>query len=554
MFTSFGKAELQILVEHSFPSLIERLDHLLPLLPTEGRNFDLGNKRVLAELASSFLESDFLKHKDSCRQVLLRLPQAKLNLVASALGIAVGTSSFEITVKGVLKCPWLAIAEALREHAGLPGRFADAPKQPQAHVESVPVPSANKPVMVTEPFKTLLDYQFEVFLDSQKLLSIPRNRLILQMPTGSGKTRTAMELINTSIDECSHADPIVIWIAHSSELCDQAIDCYLATRQHVGRRETSLFRFWGSAPPNLLPDGPVFVVTTYQKMCALQRDPATLHILRKRAILVVTDEAHIAVAPQFGEAVLSVLGDRARLVGLTATPVRRDDAGTQLLRERFLDQLVSIAESDDGNAFEELQKRNILARPLFQFLQSPSTFQLTPSQLKILEDELDFPEGFLRKIGMDDLRNALILKTIHEHAKDGRSIIVFGCSVEHSRFLASTLLFLGIKAAHLDGTSDRGVRVSVVEGFRSGRIKVLCNFGLLTTGFDAPNTDEVFITRPTASPILYAQMVGRGLRGPRLGGKAICHVTDVLDNFTSHGNLLSLYQRFKEEWIPTQQD
>jgi len=59
---------------------------------------------------------------------------------------------------------------------------------------------------------------------------------------------------------------------------------------------------------------------------------------------------------------------------------------------------------------------------------------------------------------------------------------------------------------------------------------VLCNYGVLTTGFDAPSVRCVVVARPTASPILYEQMVGRGMRGPEFGGTKQCLVIDVDDN------------------------
>jgi superfamily II DNA or RNA helicase len=57
----------------------------------------------------------------------------------------------------------------------------------------------------------------------------------------------------------------------------------------------------------------------------------------------------------------------------------------------------------------------------------------------------------------------------------------------------------------------------------------LCNFGVLTTGFDAPKTSAVIIARPTTSIVLYSQMIGRALRGVRVGGTAKAIVSTVVD-------------------------
>ena len=88
----------------------------------------------------------------------------------------------------------------------------------------------------------------------------------------------------------------------------------------------------------------------------------------------------------------------------------------------------------------------------------------------------------------------------------------------------------------------------MIERFRDGGLRFLCNVGVLTTGFDAPRADVVCMTRPTASAVLYEQMVGRGLRGPRNGGTARCLVLDVQDDgmpegILSYGRVLDLWDR-----------
>ena len=62
------------------------------------------------------------------------------------------------------------------------------------------------------------------------------------------------------------------------------------------------------------------------------------------------------------------------------------------------------------------------------------------------------------------------------------------------------------------------------------KINVIFNYGVLSTGFDAPNTNTVMIVRPTASPIMYSQMLGRGLRGPEVNGNEECWLIDLKDN------------------------
>ena len=59
---------------------------------------------------------------------------------------------------------------------------------------------------------------------------------------------------------------------------------------------------------------------------------------------------------------------------------------------------------------------------------------------------------------------------------------------------------------------------------------ILCNYGILTTGFDAPQTSAIVIARPTKSYVLYAQMVGRGIRGIKAGGNKTCEISTVIDS------------------------
>ena len=72
---------------------------------------------------------------------------------------------------------------------------------------------------------------------------------------------------------------------------------------------------------------------------------------------------------------------------------------------------------------------------------------------------------------------------------------------------------------------------------------------MLTTGFDAPNTDAVMITRPTNSPVLYSQMIGRGLRGPLIGGTEFCKMIDVRDNIGEFGDADTVYEIFEDYWV-----
>jgi superfamily II DNA or RNA helicase len=124
--------------------------------------------------------------------------------------------------------------------------------------------------------------------------------------------------------------------------------------------------------------------------------------------------------------------------------------------------------------------------------------------------------------------------------------LFFGCSVEHARAIAVLLNRRGRSAATVIAETRSATRRFTIEEFRAGRISVLCNYGVLTTGFDAPRVGAVVIARPTASPILYEQMIGRGMRGPRFGGTSECLVIDVEDNIRFGGQMA--YTRYERYW------
>ena len=87
-----------------------------------------------------------------------------------------------------------------------------------------------------------------------------------------------------------------------------------------------------------------------------------------------------------------------------------------------------------------------------------------------------------------------------------------------------------------------------IDLYKSGEIKVLFNFGVLTHGFDAPNTDIVIIARPTQSPILYSQMIGRVMRGVKSGGNKNCKVITVKDPIYGFRDMSESFKYWEELW------
>ena len=95
---------------------------------------------------------------------------------------------------------------------------------------------------------------------------------------------------------------------------------------------------------------------------------------------------------------------------------------------------------------------------------------------------------------------------------------------------------------------NKNNRRKTIESFKSGDFDILINYGVLSTGFDSPRIKTVVITRPTSSIVLYSQMIGRGLRGPAMGGSEYCKILDIKDNFINYGEIDKVYGFFDDYW------
>ena len=133
-------------------------------------------------------------------------------------------------------------------------------------------------------------------------------------------------------------------------------------------------------------------------------------------------------------------------------------------------------------------------------------------------------------------------------------MIVFAATVAHADLLATVLRARGAEAYSVSATTPADARRERLDRFRSAdtaRPVVLCNYGILTTGFDAPRTSAALIARPTASLVLYSQMVGRALRGPRAGGSAEAEIVTVVDRaLPGFGSVAEAFTNWEDVWTP----
>ncbi len=139
----------------------------------------------------------------------------------------------------------------------------------------------------------------------------------------------------------------------------------------------------------------------------------------------------------------------------------------------------------------------------------------------------DFQVNALSRVMDTPAIRALTLKAWLEAAQ-GKKTIAFCAGVEHAHHLAEDFAALGKRAGTIDGkTKDRDELLKI---FTEGGLDLLTNYGVLTEGFDDPSIECILMARPTTSPLVYTQCVGRGLR--TAPGKTGCTVIDVIDRST----------------------
>ena len=94
-------------------------------------------------------------------------------------------------------------------------------------------------------------------------------------------------------------------------------------------------------------------------------------------------------------------------------------------------------------------------------------------------------------------------------------------------------------------------RAAILRSFKSASPQpmVVCNFGVLTTGFDAPRTSAAVIARPTKSLVLFSQMIGRATRGPKAGGNATSEILTVHDpSYPGFGDIAEAFFNWEDVW------
>lgn len=319
-----------------------------------------------------------------------------------------------------------------------------------------------------------------------------KRSILIQSPTGSGKTALTAHMLGTAASRKQDS-----WfIVHRRELVKQSVMAFDKSMVRHGVIANSFM-------PDPIPNVQVASIGTLRNRHAKNRPPK----------LIVWDECHHLGAKSW-EAIFNAYPNSFH-IGLTATPIRLDGRGL----DKYFDCMVQ------GPSVAELIEMG--------FLSDYKLFAPGAPNLQGVHKRMgDYIKSELMRV-MD--KPTITGSAINEYVKraDGKRAVVFCVSIEHSRHVVEEFNARGIKAEHVDGETDQRERDQAITRFRLGETKILSNVDLFGEGFDLPAIECAILLRPTQSLALYLQQVGRSLRPFK--GKEHAIILDHANNAAAHG-------------------
>lgn len=535
-------------------------------------------KQRMVKMIDSLYGSSILKEQKVRKNLLnCMTPREIIQMRDECLTGAEKTISDPLKIIDIISNkPWKknSVSEYLLKLWDVPSTIFDKEKDNTAVENIAKAPESQ--------FYELLDYQYYIKqrvlnnLNSGNLLE----RMLVHMPTGTGKTKTTMHIIANYMNFTLEKNGIVIWIAHTIELLQQAYETFLDVWAHLGDGDINAYKLWGARTiddVSIPLNGMVFCGLA-KLMSISDSNPELFERLKADCRVVVFDEAHKAAARKTQRVIEGLMRmpsgyENRALIGLTATPGRTTEASydNSLLTNMFGNKLIHIDSSilneinlgplralntvAESNIIRCFQERRILAKMNPQRLtyqQEFSAIELSTLSGALRDmgyDEKEYTEEQLKVLACNKERNLAIMKQLRQLRVEKKPTIVFACSVDHARMLSSMLTLENIPNSLVLGDMDAMKRKHAIDDFKNkdSGIDIIINYEVLTTGFDSKNIKCVFITRPTKSIVLYSQMLGRGLRGPLMGGNEECTLIDIDDNLQIFDNETA-FSHFNDYW------
>ncbi len=342
------------------------------------------------------------------------------------------------------------------------------------------------------------------------------------IPTAGGKTPIMATICRDAVQKW---DGRVLILAHVKELIEQAVDKLHAMAPDLWHQ----IGCYSAGLKSRDTEHAIIVAgiqSVYRKAAELDRFD-----------LILIDEAHML--PPNGEGMYQqflkearIVNPHVRLIGLTATPYRMT-SGTICGTDHLLNHICY-----------EVGVRELIAQGY-----------LCPLKTKVGRRKADtsglhtrggeFIAGEVEALMDDDGLVQSACREIVEQTRDRNSVLIFAASVQHAQHVQRVLGDMGHECGFVCGDSSGIFRDDILRRFKDGDMKFLVNVNVLTTGFDAPNIDCVALLRPTNSPGLYYQMLGRGFR--LHPAKTNCLVLDFGGNILRHGPVDALQIKDKSD-------
>ena len=311
--------------------------------------------------------------------------------------------------------------------------------------------------------------------------------VMLQMPTGTGKTYLFTSLINDIINtyKLAHKDVKILIVVHRTELLDQisaTLNKFGIAHGFIqGAREQYLWkRVQVGSIMSLLTD------KNYYNVC------------RQKFDYIIVDEAHHSLADTYIR--LFGLFPNAKKLGVTATPWR-------LNHESFLSLYQYLIVSPQISWFIN---NNLLSDFDYVSIKQDSEVQKLVDRSEVVSTG-DFSNADLDNTFNNQRIRSKLYESYLQFA-NGRKGIIYAINKCHAAKIAELYSSHGVKAMAIDCDTPRDMRQEMITAFKNGEISVLVNVDIFTEGFDCPDVNFIQLARPTKSLSLYLQQVGRGLR------------------------------------------